>query len=581
MQAIEDGNAAFDKQDWKKALSDYKAASEIKPNESYPKERIDEVNLKLDAAAEAERLAREAERKNEFDKLIADGDKKFNKTKFDKALEDYESALSLLPENELAQQKVKAAQEALGEIEADRAAMENYNSAIDEGDDLFKSESYEMAKLKYADASEIMPNEEYPKNKMVEIDLILEKQRMKELASEKEALNRAYQSAIDKGDGAFASNSFDEARDAYNEAIELKPNETYPKGQLERIDLKIEEEANAKRERERLAELEEERRLAKEKRREDLNRVNTDSEDQAEQFMEDARKAAENERYEKVKKQKIQQAENLSDYENQSAELRNDNYQSLEAYRLKFAERYKEPLNLQNNKIGNSVKYKKALVGSLGRPAEMDEVRNNDQYNEIIAIQEELSQWQAEMNAAEAKLIRQEHSQAVETLKEVESRASMNYNERVTANKEFQAKAEQVYKESEQLAQQRKDKATAVRKENDDYADYLADLNEKSLVNAKEYNQNLSERYAGRKMSDSNDAYRSELADNYPQGVTEESSTLGNKVIITRIVISGNTGDEYKKVVDKAGEYYFKNGISISENTWNRETIEAFNKSKD
>ena len=581
MQAIEDGNAAFDKQDWKKALSDYKAASEIKPNESYPKERIDEVNLKLDAAAEAERLAREAERKNEFDKLIADGDKKFNKTKFDKALEDYESALSLLPENELAQQKVKAAQEALGEIEADRAAMENYNSAIDEGDDLFKSESYEMAKLKYADASEIMPNEEYPKNKMVEIDLILEKQRMKELASEKEALNRAYQSAIDKGDGAFASNSFDEARDAYNEAIELKPNETYPKGQLERIDLKIEEEANAKRERERLAELEEERRLAKEKRREDLNRVNTDSEDQAEQFMEDARKAAENERYEKVKKQKIQQAENLSDYENQSAELRNDNYQSLEAYRLKFAERYKEPLNLQNNKIGNSVKYKKALVGSLGRPAEMDEVRNNDQYNEIIAIQEELSQWQAEMNAAEAKLIRQEHSQAVETLKEVESRASMNYNERVTANKEFQAKAEQVYKESEQLAQQRKDKATAVRKENDDYADYLADLNEKSLVNAKEYNQNLSERYAGRKMSVSNDAYRSELADNYPQGVTEESSTLGNKVIITRIVISGNTGDEYKKVVDKAGEYYFKNGISISENTWNRETIEAFNKSKD
>jgi hypothetical protein len=46
-------------------------------------------------------------------------------------------------------------------------------------------------------------------------------------------------------------------------------------------------------------------------------------------------------------------------------------------------------------------------------------------------------------------------------------------------------------------------------------------------------------------------------------------------------VVSGKRGDEYKKVVDKAGEYYFKNGISISENTWNRETIDAFNKSKD
>jgi len=75
--------------------------------------------------------------------------------------------------------------------------------------------------------------------------------------------------------------------------------------------------------------------------------------------------------------------------------------------------------------------------------------------------------------------------------------------------------------------------------------------------------------------------FRTQLAENYPQGVTEESSTLGNKVIITRIVVKGNKGDEYKKVLDKAGNYYFKNGQSISENTWQRETIDAFNKGRD
>ncbi len=108
-------------------------------------------------------------------------------------------------------------------------------------------------------------------------------------------------------------------------------------------------------------------------------------------------------------------------------------------------------------------------------------------------------------------------------------------------------------------------------------------MNEKSIVNAKQNKQDLNDRYTGRGSSatTSSDVYRSELAENYPQGVTEESSTLGNKVIITRIVVSGKKGDEYKKVVDKAGEYYFKNGLSISENTWNRETIDAFNKSKD
>ncbi|MCZ4408293.1 hypothetical protein O3Q51_05705 [Cryomorphaceae bacterium 1068] len=583
IEAIDVGNSSFDKQQWESALAGYEAALEIKPNEAYPKERIDEINLKLDAVAEAERLEREAELKKDFDKLIAAGDKQFNKTKFENALEEYQLALNLLPDNELARQKVKAAQEALGELEADRAAMNNYNAAIDEADDLFKGESYEMARLKYSDASDIMPNEEYPKNKMVEIDLILEKQRLKELANEKDALDRAYQAAIDKGDGAFASNSFDEARAGYNEALKLKPDETYPKGQLERIDLKIEEAANAERERERLASLEEERRLAREKRREELNRVNTDSEDQAEQFMREAREAEENERYERIKKMKIREEDNLVQYEDQSAEVRMANYLSFEAYRRKFADQYKEPIEVQESKVGNSVKYKNALLGAASRPSEMDKVRNDDQYAEIMSLEEEIARWKAEMSAAEDKLIRQEYQKSTEVLADVESKSSMSYNERVTANKEFQERTEERYRESEQLAEQRREKAAELRKQSGEYNDYIADLNEKSIVNAKQNKQELTDRYAGRGSSStiSSDVYRSELAENYPQGVTEESSTLGNKVIITRIVVSGKKGDEYKKVVDKAGEYYFKNGLSISENTWNRETIDAFNKSKD
>jgi hypothetical protein len=498
-------------------------------------------------------------------------------------LEEYELALNLLPDNVFAQQKVKAAQEALGELEADRAVMNNYKAAIDEGDVLFKGESYEMAKLKYSDASDIMPNEEYPKNKMVEIDLILDRQRLKELAEERDALDRAYQTAIDKGDGAFASRSFDEARSAYNEAISIKPDETYPKGQLERIDMKIEETANADRDRERRAALEEERRLSEAKRRKDLNRVNTDSEDQAERFMREAREAEENERYARIKQMKIQEKDNLVLYESQSAEVREANYLSFEAYRRKFADQYSEPKQVQASKVGNSIKYKNALLGSLGRSNEMDEVRNGDQYSEILALEQEITKWKAEMTAAENKLIRQEHDKATEVLVDLESKYSMNYSDRVTANKEFQERTEQQYRESEQLAQQRKDKAAELQKQSKDYGNYMAALNDKNIINAKQNKQDLNERYAGRgsSASSSSDVYLSELAENYPQGVTEESSTLGNKVIITRIVVSGMRGDEYKKVVDKAGEYYFKNGYSITENTWNRETIDAFNKSKD
>jgi hypothetical protein len=213
----------------------------------------------------------------------------------------------------------------------------------------------------------------------------------------------------------------------------------------------------------------------------------------------------------------------------------------------------------------------------------MDEVRNGDQYSEILALEQEITKWKAEMTAAENKLIRQEHDKATEVLVDLESKYSMNYSDRVTANKEFQERTEQQYRESEQLAQQRKDKAAELQKQSKDYGNYMAALNDKNIINAKQNKQDLNERYAGRgsSASSSSDVYLSELAENYPQGVTEESSTLGNKVIITRIVVSGMRGDEYKKVVDKAGEYYFKNGYSITENTWNRETIDAFNKSKD
>ncbi|MBS1583508.1 MAG: hypothetical protein JST66_15005, partial [Bacteroidetes bacterium] len=70
------------------------------------------------------------------------------------------------------------------------------------------------------------------------------------------------------------------------------------------------------------------------------------------------------------------------------------------------------------------------------------------------------------------------------------------------------------------------------------------------------------------------DYNRSKLAAEYPQGVTEESYTEGNKVIIRRVVVQGNKADEYSKVIAKWGIFYFKNGQPISEQLWSRDTEE-------
>ena len=68
------------------------------------------------------------------------------------------------------------------------------------------------------------------------------------------------------------------------------------------------------------------------------------------------------------------------------------------------------------------------------------------------------------------------------------------------------------------------------------------------------------------------DYNRSKLAQEYPEGVTEESYTEGNKVIIRRVVVNANKADEYSKVIAKWGTFYFKNGQSITEAIWSKET---------
>ena len=68
------------------------------------------------------------------------------------------------------------------------------------------------------------------------------------------------------------------------------------------------------------------------------------------------------------------------------------------------------------------------------------------------------------------------------------------------------------------------------------------------------------------------DYNRSKLAQEYPEGVTEESYTEGNKVIIRRVVVNGNKADEFSKVIAKWGTFYFKNGQSITEAIWRNGT---------
>jgi hypothetical protein len=66
--------------------------------------------------------------------------------------------------------------------------------------------------------------------------------------------------------------------------------------------------------------------------------------------------------------------------------------------------------------------------------------------------------------------------------------------------------------------------------------------------------------------------YTNEYAKKYPEGVTEEKAKEGNANITRRIVVQGNKGWMYVKKETSFGVFYFKDGVTITETEWTRDT---------
>lgn len=72
----------------------------------------------------------------------------------------------------------------------------------------------------------------------------------------------------------------------------------------------------------------------------------------------------------------------------------------------------------------------------------------------------------------------------------------------------------------------------------------------------------------------SEEDFAENLAETYPDGVTEEIFEEGGKKITRRVVVKNGKGTDYRMVVHRwGGKFFFKNNESITEHTWNTETV--------
>ncbi|MCX6233635.1 MAG: hypothetical protein NT175_02780 [Bacteroidetes bacterium] len=215
-KSVLDGDTYFSSGDYTKAKLAYQEALRIKPEENYPQIKLNNINELVGILKNQEEA---------YTKAIANGDRSLGLKEYEQARSEYSKAVQLKPEEKYPRDKVSEIDKILAGIKAQQDA---YYSAIRESDDLFTRKDYELAKTRYVDASGIKPAEQYPKDKVAEINKILADMRLRQ---------DSYDRAITQGDNLFKAGNYTEALRLYQEAMKIKPEEKYPKEKIDEIGL--------------------------------------------------------------------------------------------------------------------------------------------------------------------------------------------------------------------------------------------------------------------------------------------------------------------------------------------------------
>ncbi|HEY8366619.1 MAG TPA: hypothetical protein VIL57_05680 [Bacteroidia bacterium] len=228
-EAITKAEKALADKNYEFAKTSYQEAAKLKPNEPVPPAKIKEIdNL----------VANENKYKAEIEKA----DKAFAAGDFAGAKTAYNAAAALKPTEQYPKQKIKECDDAIAAANKEKEAKAKFDAAIAKGDKSMSSKDYVGAKNAYNEALGVKPGDPTATQKLQDAEAKIKEEEAKK-QQEKE-LNDKYAAAMSKGDNAFKSKNYAEAKDAYKEAAGLKPNETAPKTKIAEVEAAEKAEAD-------------------------------------------------------------------------------------------------------------------------------------------------------------------------------------------------------------------------------------------------------------------------------------------------------------------------------------------------
>lgn len=574
-KAVREGDSLLNLKKYQDSKNSFNQALAVKANEAYPKQKIAELDKLIDQQKKLDA---------KYLNLISYADDQLSSGKYADAKGNYASASQLKPEESYPKEKIAEIDKLLADMKvaAEKKANDDaqYNTFISQADAKYNAQAYAEAKTLYNQASAIKPAETYPKQQITAIDNLLAKQANDEAS---------YKKAIATADGLFGQKKYEEAVTAYNQALAIKPNETYPKQKIAEAQNIINADKQKKQQYSTL--------IAQAD-----NQFGQKDYTNAKNSYQQASQLMPTEQYPKSKIQQIDAlladaARLKAEQENQ---LRNYKAKVAEADRAFNAHEYDKAISLYNAaKIAKPDEtYPDQQIAQINTNIKAEHQKIEDDYNAAIAKGNELiasKQYDlAKAQFNQAKALKPNETLPPSKLQEIEN---MILKEK--AEKEALAKVETDYKNAVTNADnafKAKDYSAAIGlyksasaiKPSEKYPKSQIELCEKNLRDAKALAEAEAERQRKEQLAANqstfnkddfevptgqrSDKFLNDLAKQYPEGITTENYDSKNKKVKRVIVNKNGIAHEFVEAKYSYGTYYFRDGRSVSSQVFYKET---------
>ena len=217
------GDDKVSKQLYPEAIGNYNSALKLKPNDPSAVAKLSAAE-KLLAKANTDK----AKLEEEFNRLLAEGDKNVKDQKYQEAIDNFKGALTLKSKDTIAKDKLTSAEQLLAKANAVKARLEEeFNRLLASGDDNVSKQLYPEAVGNFKGALNIKPGDPKAVAKLAAAEKLLAKAN-----TDKAKLEEEFNRLLAEGDKNVGGQKYQEAIDNFKGALTLKSKDTIAKDKL-------------------------------------------------------------------------------------------------------------------------------------------------------------------------------------------------------------------------------------------------------------------------------------------------------------------------------------------------------------